>query len=273
MLDCANRVNLFEGRMTADMFSMANMQVFAVRYGQWPLSGITLEQVDEKLAPIRNATDPTKYLEFPVSICEMNAPEPSPKDIVDYIETNFDGIVIGGSHDSCMDDTLPYVQPLLQVIRLAVQKDIPTLGICFGAQAISRALHGDSAVDTMKNKGKEGEFGIIQVHLTESQNPIFKNIPSSFYTTISHGDCFIIPEEKDKLARTRNWDNQAYQIKNKRTFGLQFHPEFTAEDGANAVLRTIERDGKSSHIHRDATEPDMNVARQIAENFLNVVKN
>jgi GMP synthase-like glutamine amidotransferase len=277
MLDCSNRINLNEGRMVVDMFSQipsTQVEVFSVRYGQWPsVSNASLQQVDDILQPIVEKDDPTKFAMFPVTVCNLNVAKPSPQDVIAHIGNHFDGIVIGGSQDSCMNDTLPYIPLLLEVIRLSVEKDIPLLGICFGAQAIYRALYGDSAVSTMAKKGLVGEFGVIQVTLTETQNTIFKNVPTSFHTTISHADCFLIVDEKNKLAKTRNWDNQAYQINGKRTWGLQFHPEFKALDTDILTKRVADRDGTSSHIHRDAQEPDANVTRTIAENFVHEIRN
>jgi GMP synthase-like glutamine amidotransferase len=278
MLDCSNRINLNEGDMIKDMFSVVPsviVDVFSVRYGHWPsIQNVSLKNVDDALAPYVQKDDATKFMGvYPVTCCSLNVEIPSPKIVIEYIEQHYDGVVIGGSQDSCMDDSLPYVQPLLEVIRLCVNdKNIPLLGICFGAQAIARALHGDSHVDTMANKGYSGEYGIIEIILSEHcNNPIFERLPKKFFTTISHGDCFIIPEEKDKLAKTRNWDNQAYQIKDKSTWGLQFHPEFKAKDTEILLLRVRDRLGPNQFIHHDAPEPDPYVTKTIAENFINQI--
>ncbi len=53
-----------------------------------------------------------------------------------------DGVIITGSPASCCDDALPWVQPLLASIRQLHAQHIPTVGICFGHQAIARALGG-----------------------------------------------------------------------------------------------------------------------------------
>lgn len=54
-----------------------------------------------------------------------------------------DGVIITGSPASCRDDRLPWMQPLMAAIRQLDQARVPTVGICFGHQAIARALGGD----------------------------------------------------------------------------------------------------------------------------------
>lgn len=53
-----------------------------------------------------------------------------------------DAVVITGSPASVNDDTLPWLDHLLHTIRLLAARQIPTLGLCFGHQAVARALGG-----------------------------------------------------------------------------------------------------------------------------------
>jgi GMP synthase-like glutamine amidotransferase len=57
----------------------------------------------------------------------------------------FDGYVITGSPASVNDDSLPWVGPLLDFIRAVHAARKPLVGLCFGHQAVARALGGQVA--------------------------------------------------------------------------------------------------------------------------------
>jgi GMP synthase-like glutamine amidotransferase len=54
----------------------------------------------------------------------------------------FDGYVITGSPASVNDDRLPWVGPLMDFIRAVDAARQPLIGLCFGHQAVARALGG-----------------------------------------------------------------------------------------------------------------------------------
>lgn len=58
---------------------------------------------------------------------------------------DFDGYVITGSPASVNDDALPWVGPLLDFIRAVDAARQPLIGLCFGHQAVARALGGQVA--------------------------------------------------------------------------------------------------------------------------------
>lgn len=57
----------------------------------------------------------------------------------------FDAFVITGSPASVNDDSLPWVGPLLDFIRAVDVARQPLIGLCFGHQAVARALGGQVA--------------------------------------------------------------------------------------------------------------------------------
>ena len=58
---------------------------------------------------------------------------------------DFDGYVITGSPASVNDDSLPWVAQLLDFIRAVDAARQPLVGLCFGHQAVARALGGQVA--------------------------------------------------------------------------------------------------------------------------------
>ena len=55
----------------------------------------------------------------------------------------FDGHVITGSPASVNDERLPWLPPLLDFIRALHAARRPLIGLCFGHQAVARALGGE----------------------------------------------------------------------------------------------------------------------------------
>jgi GMP synthase-like glutamine amidotransferase len=56
---------------------------------------------------------------------------------------DFDGYVITGSPASVNDDSLPWVRQLLEFIRAVHAERQPMVGLCFGHQAVAKALGGE----------------------------------------------------------------------------------------------------------------------------------
>jgi GMP synthase-like glutamine amidotransferase len=77
---------------------------------------------------------------------------------------DYDGFVITGSPASAAGDD-PWILKLLDTIREIDAKKIPTVGICFGHQAIGRALGGEVG----KNPGGWG-FGISPTHFNTAES-------------------------------------------------------------------------------------------------------
>ena len=78
----------------------------------------------------------------------------------------YSGMVLMGGPMSVNDD-LPWITPLLDLIREAKANDIPVLGHCLGGQLMSKAL----AAEITQNPIKEIGWGAVHV----SQNEAAKN--------------------------------------------------------------------------------------------------
>ncbi|MEK7734324.1 MAG: type 1 glutamine amidotransferase, partial [Pseudomonadota bacterium] len=62
------------------------------------------------------------------------------------------GLVLMGGPMS-VNDRLPWIPPLLRLIREAVDKDIPVLGHCLGGQLMAKALGGRVTRSRVKEIG------------------------------------------------------------------------------------------------------------------------
>jgi len=127
-------------------------------------------------------------------------------------------ILILGAPESANDD-LPYLKSEIELIREAVRKDIPVLGICLGSQLIAKAF----GARVYKGSKKEiGFYNDIEFDNT-SQSRIFKGITSPALVFHWHGDTFDLPENAIRLAHSNDYENQAIKIGS--AIGIQFHLE------------------------------------------------
>lgn len=108
------------------------------------------------------------------------------------------------------EEVRPWIDVLLERLREAVERDLPTLGVCFGAQAISKALGGEV------HKAERWELGWGTVDVV-ANGPVTEG-PWMMW----HSDTFTLPEQAELLASTSSGP-QAFRLGN----GLytQFHPE------------------------------------------------
>ena len=131
-------------------------------------------------------------------------------------------IILGGPMNVYEEDKYPFLKDEDKLIKEAIKKEIPTLGICLGAQLIAKA----AGAKVSKNKVKE--IGCYKVNLTEAgkNDPVFKGLGESFDVFQWHGDTFGIPENGNLLATAELCTNQALRV-GKYIYGLQFHMEVT----------------------------------------------
>lgn len=150
----------------------------------------------------------------------LHAGEPVPKSL-----DNVDGLVIlGGPMNVYEEDKYPWLKDEDLLIKLAIAQDLPTIGICLGAQLIAKAAKG------LVTKGQKKEIGWYDLYLTEEakDDPLFCDFPSDFKVFQWHGDTFNIPLGAVKLAGSQLFANQAFRLK-RNIYALQFHLEVTKD--------------------------------------------
>mgnify|MGYP001453353741 CR=1 FL=1 len=128
------------------------------------------------------------------------------------------GIILSGSatrirEKHCLNKILHNVMPMVEL-------DVPILGICFGHQLIS--LTYQSKICSFK----EMVSGHKQIHF--KSDPLFKGIDNPSYMYNAHYDYVEkVPVFFKCLAKDENDIIYAIKHKDKKIYGLQFHPEFS----------------------------------------------
>lgn len=141
--------------------------------------------------------------------------QPVPRQIDDIA-----GLVFLGSPAS-INDPLPWITDEIALIKLAIEADIPILGICFGAQLIAKAL--DSEVYSASSM----QIGWHHITVNDRAQEVFGEgiFPNSFEVFEWHGDTFTIPRGAIPLFNGDCIKNQGFVYKN--CLALQFHPEIS----------------------------------------------
>jgi GMP synthase-like glutamine amidotransferase len=134
----------------------------------------------------------------------------------------FSGFVFMGGPMSVNDD-LPWIPPVLKLIREAIQNDTPCLGHCLGGQLISKALGGEVS----KNHVKEIGWNLVQVESSETARAWLGDDLKTWTTFQWHGETFTIPPHAERILTGGACDNQAYVI--GKSLGMQCHVEMTPQ--------------------------------------------
>jgi GMP synthase (glutamine-hydrolysing) len=143
-------------------------------------------------------------------------PPPRPIDSYDAV------MVFGGAMHADQDDRHPWLRDETMLLQELLDRGVPTLGVCLGAQLLARAAHAEVRA------APEPEIGWYEVELTAAaaEDPIFSRLPPTFDAFQWHYYTYDVPAGAVELARSRRC-TQAFRL-GERVWGVQFHPEVTA---------------------------------------------
>jgi GMP synthase-like glutamine amidotransferase len=119
-------------------------------------------------------------------------------------------VVSLGSEESVNDERLAWVAGELALLREAVAADVPVLGLCFGGQALSRALGGQVT------PAAPAQVGWIEIAGELPAGPWFH----------WHYEQLSVPPGACELARSPAGPSA---FRSGPHLGVQFHPEVTAD--------------------------------------------
>ncbi|SPT52487.1 GMP synthase [glutamine-hydrolyzing] [Actinomyces bovis] len=179
---------------------------------------------DDELAMIR-ASGPLRNDELEgLELLDPSATEPEELDLSSYA-----GVLITGSplslagHAATTPDQERLTSRALRLCRRLVQEDIPTLGLCFGLQAIVLALGGSLRDDV----GEELQAPSFTLTEAGRLDPLTGGLPERFRAYVGHsesasglpgGGVLLVQGERCPIQMAR-WG--------QRVYGTQFHPEIT----------------------------------------------
>lgn len=110
---------------------------------------------------------------------------------------------------------------------------IPVLGICYGAQLMTKVLGGSVS------KAKKREYGKTILRI-KSKQTLFKGLLSKEVIWMSHGDRIVrLPKSFRIISSTSNSPVAAMENRDKRLYGVQFHPEVVHTPKGKKILRNF----------------------------------
>ena len=121
------------------------------------------------------------------------------------------------------NDELPWTQPVLALMRDAVERGVPVIGHCLGGQIFARAL----GAAVTRNPVKEIGWVPVRAEDGEAARAWLGELPS-FTAFEWHEDAFALPPGAVRILTGEHCANQAYVV-DDRHLGMQCHVEMTPE--------------------------------------------
>jgi GMP synthase (glutamine-hydrolysing) len=153
-------------------------------------------------------------------------------------------VVLGGAMAAWEDDVAGWLPATRRLLRDAVRAELPTLGLCLGAQLLARACGG------RVERGGDGlEVGTVPVRLEPAgrTDPLLAPIAAAhgpaWPVRHYHGDAVTgLPPDADLLVTAEPYPHQGFRV-GAAAWGLQYHPEVTTEAFERWVRQGV-RDGE-----------------------------
>jgi GMP synthase-like glutamine amidotransferase len=137
----------------------------------------------------------------------------------------FSGVIVLGGYMGAEDDTVaPWLPALRALLREAVRDEVPTLGICLGAQLLAVANGG-----RVEPNPEGPEFGaqLVAKRSAAADDPLFRPLPIAPDVLQWHVDAITrLPAGAIELASSPVCANQAFRL-GRLAWGIQFHIETT----------------------------------------------
>jgi GMP synthase (glutamine-hydrolysing) len=123
-------------------------------------------------------------------------------------------VILSGGPSSVYEEGAPQVDPAL------FEAGIPVLGICYGFQAMARAMGGEVAQTGLR------EYGGTDAGVRPEQSVLFHGQPQEQYVWMSHGDGVVrAPDGFRVVGETSGSPVAAFEHAQRGLFGVQWHPE------------------------------------------------
>ena len=134
------------------------------------------------------------------------------------------GLVLSGGPASVYEEKSPKCDK--GIFKLG----IPILGICYGQQLIAQHFGGKV------RRTKEREFGRQELFI-DDHSDFFNSLPGNITCWMSHGDYVAkLPKGFVSIAHTISTPNAGFCSRDRKIFGVQFHPEVVHTSHGSQIL-------------------------------------
>lgn len=147
--------------------------------------------------------------------------------IDEIVKSKPKGIILSGGPASVYENGSPQVDVKL------FELGIPVLGICYGLQLIAYNLGGEVDRFAKREYGK----AILKI---EKDDDLFYGLGSNTVVWMSHGDALVkAPDGFEVIGQTENSPICAIRKKDKKIYGVQFHPEVAHTEKGIDMLKNF----------------------------------
>jgi GMP synthase (glutamine-hydrolysing) len=152
-------------------------------------------------------------------------------------------VVVSGAHEMVTDRAEWSVRSGAW-LRELVTRSVPLLCICYGHQLLAHVLGGE-----VGNNPRGWEAGVVSIRRRPAaeSDPIFHVLPERFSAYSTHAQSVLgLPEDAVLLASSDRDPHQAFRV-GPCAWGVQFHPEFSAEATRHYIVEQredLEREGQ-----------------------------
>lgn len=137
-----------------------------------------------------------------------------------------DAIIFTGGPATVFDPGAPMIDPEM------LSMGVPVLGICYGLQLMMHLLGGQCC------KADTREYG--KTELTHTASPLFDGVPETAVYWMSHGvEVERLAPGFEIIASTEGCRHAAVQCREKRLYGVQFHPEVVHTEYGRQILENF----------------------------------
>jgi GMP synthase (glutamine-hydrolysing) len=131
-----------------------------------------------------------------------------------------DAILAMGGDQSIRDvDDYPYLQAEAELMRAAIERDVPVLGVCLGGQLLARALGG-----SVHQQPRIIEWVEVRRLPEADGDPVFGSLPPAIRALHWNEDWFSTPDGAVELLSRAGPGGEAFRF-GQSAWGIQFHPE------------------------------------------------
>ena len=137
------------------------------------------------------------------------------------------GIIFTGGPNSVYEEKAPHIDPAV------FEQGLPILGLCYGLQMMAYSLGGEV------KSAETREFGKTPVRYN-TESLLFQNMPEEAICWMSHCDYVSrLPEGFCAICHTDATANAGIECRERRLYGVQFHPEVEHTQFGNDILKNF----------------------------------
>lgn len=135
-------------------------------------------------------------------------------------------IILSGGPSSVYEEGAPHPDPKI------LDLDVPSLGICYGAQLMAYFLGGEVKPSARR------EYGYAELE-SEPDSLLMRGVASPVKVWMSHGDYVSRPPEGFRVTASTDAAIGAVESPARKLYGVQFHPEVAHTPSGKEILRNF----------------------------------